>query len=202
VKGKQRRATKAAATCRTSKEITWTNLLGGLTINKEGIVTDIQCNHGVIIPPTVHPVYAFMHTFVNEMSSKTSATEFTRLVFEKHPRVIENAVNRKLARDLVLAIGSNFLITEDETSGSRPLAVSIMILESYEGDFDSAYLKMLPLMRDINCGGDRDTLRFFSKRLPCLCLNHKYIKSKCQVKIGKCSCCSQTFERATLRLCG
>lgn len=72
------------------------------------------------------------------------------------------------------------------------------------GDFGLVLVKSGPASRDLMGGGDRDVIRFYSKRskYQLYMLEYAATATKSQPKIGKCHHCSEEKERSSLRICG
>ena len=63
------------------------------------------------------------------------------------------------------------------------------------------WLSVQRVANGINCGGERDQIRFFAKRLTCSCLKERYARAKSEPKIGPCHHCMQVKKGASLRVC-
>ena len=59
-----------------------------------------------------------------------------------------------------------------------------------------------PVIRDVSGGGERQSTRFFTKRVACSCLKFRnaQVKKK-QLKTGMCDGCLHVARRETLMVC-
>jgi len=90
------------------------------------------------------------------------------------------------------------------TDNACILACSVLILENYAetNDVNASLYLAYPKKRDIDDGGEREALRFFSKRISCTCLDSLYAQAKSeQRKVGRCYGCEMTFKRSTFEVC-
>ena len=88
---------------------------------------------------------------------------------------------------------------------ARRIAIIALHLECYDGkgDFKSASHGTMMKGTAIASGNDRDTLKFYTKRISCSCLNERYKHArKTLPKMGKCSHCHEEKERSSLMTCG
>ena len=127
---------------------------------------------------------------------------------DNNRQVWDNATLRKMALDIMLAIGTNFFIL-DEVKRKNVLyfAQAISILEQYTGDgkygFNLATRKA-SRVHDLSGGREREIVRFYLKRVSCSCLKAMYsqIKKSQPCRVGKCSTCNQLKELSLLMHCG
>ena len=199
-KGKERKAKKDAA-----RLGWWKNW------NREGERT--SCTHGcVVLPPPDHAVLRFMNSF--EAKTQCGAFQIFELsevmekTFKLHPEVWNNDEYRQMAISILVSVGTNLILRganeEDNYSFEAQFALGILLLESYDGgDFDGTTLRAVLKGSNVAKGGKREVLKFYSKRLPCSCLQEKYKEAKKTLpKLGRCSYCKQTKERTSLMTCG
>ena len=199
-KGKERKA--KAATQQNDQERDWCRIIDwGLRRSK--------CRHGCgALPPKESDVSIFMDRYISESSDKISAIEYTSSVLKKSPQVVQDADMRKAARDILVTIGTNFLLNGNNIIGATSITSAIALLEGYddlsggEYAYDSAYYCASPLMRDLAGGNERDIIHFYSKRTPCSCLQILYALYKSKPKVGQCFTCHRTFLRKSLMICG
>ena len=97
---------------------------------------------------------------------------------------------------------------ESRHEGAIYHACAISLFEQYNGnsikDFSLALLKSLRVTLDLREGGEREVVRFFSKRVSCSCLKAKYslVKKSQPIRMGECSKCKRSKQRSSLMLCG
>jgi len=203
-KGKLRKARSTArAVC--VDESTWMNWVQWGTRMK-----GIQCSHGAIVTPSSNKdIDLFMSEFVDSLRQDFELSSLMRELLIKHPAVFNNNDERKTVTSNMLAMGTNDLLREKNdrkigTDNANVLACSILILEHYAetNDINASLYLAYPKKRDIDDGGEREALRFFSKRISCTCLDIMYAQAKSkQRKVGRCYGCEKTFKRSTLEVC-
>ena len=197
-KGKERRAKKEA-----SKGAWWRGWAVG---DSESIA---GCNHGcVALPSRDHAVSQFMNTFDDGWDSKSLHAALEG-AFDARPEVWRDAEHRQMAIDIFLSMGTNMILhrSRDDDSPKRERGIShaILFLECYDGDGDVNYaLTAMKAHRSLPDGcGERDVLKFYSKRLSCSCLKEKYKHARKTIpKLGKCMNCKERKERSYLTTCG
>ena len=79
------------------------------------------------------------------------------------------------------------------------VALTFLVVEALEDESTEDDFKLKT--RDLVQGGDRDVVRFFSKRITCSCLKEKYKRVKSEPKLGLCTYCKQRKERSELMVC-
>ena len=198
-KGKDRKAKKAAKE-EASKRIQiyndWQNWARGL--RADGTVVT-QCNHGfddVVLPEESHPVSRFISDYF-------SVDIGFSIILQRHPEVQNDDVYRKMAADILIRIGSNWLIKDNDRFGTN-IPSGIMVLENYGKTRD--YLSTV-YSRDIGAkrrdiSSRRDLLKFYRKRITCSCLKKMHLEArKTQLKVGECKHCGEVKERRLLMVC-
>ena len=167
------------------------------------------CTHGCpLLPAPDHAVSYFMDAlWTNSNANKLP----DRLIdtFDNHRQVWDNATLRKMASDIMVSIGTNYIMSTDNLNNEKKgLAVIISVLEQYNGNgkdgFNFAISKEYVVADDIRCGGEREIVRFFLKRISCTCLKAKYslIKKSQPTRMSGCSICKQVKVRSSMMLCG
>ena len=177
-KGKERRAKKEA---KAARQIPWW---------RDWAIGDSEsdggCSHGcVALPPRDHAAA------------------------KKHPEAWNDAEYRQMTIDILLSVGTNTILhgtrPDNKYQTARGIGEAALLLECYDSDFVGAHSvaimkEHLSLPR--GCG-ERDVLKFFSKRLPCSCLKEKHKEArKTLSKFGQCMHCQQEKERSALMTCG
>ena len=90
------------------------------------------------------------------------------------------------------------------------LAPAVSVFEQYSGngsdgnDYDNlALCKAARVADDLQCRGDRESIRFFLKGVSCTCSKAKYSLSKKSqpIRMGECFNCKQPKEQSSLLLC-
>lgn len=172
----------------------------------------IQCDHGLVIPNDKnHPVCAFMDDyFINGMRKGMANAPNLRDTFEKHTQVWNNYRHRKMAASILIRMSTNLLLSNDVDTW-LPNAFTILVLEYYDPTREiNATIRgcdVATKYRDISQGGKpsirRDLLKFYRKRTTCSCLKHMHLVARETLrKMGQCSHCGVTKERALLMVCG
>lgn len=211
IKGKDRKAKQAkqeAEKIEKQRKVVrdrWQRLARG-DLGERGI---IPCEHGFIalIPDADnHPVCAFMDEYWG--SDVTRISELLNNTYKKQPQVWENNSLRKQARDLLVSMGTNLLLTANEGQMlARDVALTIAVLESYDHtcDINSMIYKheVGIKLRDLFTGCSRDELKFFRKRTTCKCLKKMHLEArKARPKLGMCHKRREQKERTLLMVCG
>ena len=167
------------------------------------------CLHGCVLPSKGHPVYEFMDDWQKLTQTKEGMQPFPimEMTLQKHREVWDNEEMKKMARDIIVSIGTNLIL-----SGKQQLVHNagcnchcIILLENYRYDDNGlgvATHRGAAEMRDINGGVERDYIKFYLKRVSCSCLKKEYSKAKkTQSKEGCCSYCRQKQAWNTLMVC-
>jgi hypothetical protein len=126
--------------------------------------------------------------------------------FDNHRQFWDNAILRKMASDILVAIGTNFIMSTDNLNNETiRLAYIINVLEQYIGNgkdgINLATYKAYVVSDDLNYGGEREIIRFFLKRISCTCLKAKYSLVK-KFQPTMCHTCKQVKVRSSMMLCG
>ena len=71
-----------------------------------------------------------------------------------------------MAIDILLSMGTNTILATADMDVANRLAFPALFLETYDGtgDFGLVPVNSGPTSRDLMGGGDRDVIRFYSKR--------------------------------------
>lgn len=190
-KGKERKAKKEE---QKSKERVWQSWAFG------------ECKHGKNVLTTEgHPVTKYIDLFCSGESLYDRRTDMLQ-----YPEVYNNASYRKMASDILVSMGTNFLRTDCNVNACKELARAILVLENYnEADsIDSASMNRVVAtkIRELWCEtitSKRDILKFFSKRIACSCLKDMYSHARQNIpKLGECFWCDEIEERSSLMVCG
>jgi hypothetical protein len=168
------------------------------------------CNHGCpVLPAPDHAVSLFMDDLWAGVQ-KSPDSRFVLDKFDNHRQVWDNATLRKLALDIVVSIGTNFIILDKDHHGIKfasRLAVTIFLLEQYNGNGKDGFLLAIHqaslVAGDVKWGGEREGIRYYLKRIDCTCLKAKYslVKKLQPTRISKCSTCNQMKVRSSMMLC-
>lgn len=203
-KGKERRAKKEARSGEWWRH--WT--IG------DRAESDVGCNHGCVVPSRDHTVSRFMNTLDEELTRyRNDILTAMRNTFSKHSEVWNNAELRHMTSSVLLCIGTNLMLQKNPANGDKPIrwgvtiAQAILLLECYgdRGNFEDAYnLADMKVHRSLpGHYGERDVLKFYSKRLACSCLNEKYkLARRTLPKLGRCEHCDTFMQREHLMTCG
>ena len=211
-KGKDRKAKKEQAV-----RDKW---LGWAIGENKATGKSIECNHGCgLIPNDLdHPVASFLNHFITywdvHNEGNRTTIEMMQATFKRHQQVWTDESYKQTAVDILTTMGTNILLMEmsNERSGimwAISIAKTIVLLDHHDStvSFDVAIRnrRIRTRLRDLGSrtsSSRRDTLKFFSKRIPCSCLKkmHRKIR-KTQPKIGSCWGCGREFERVSLSVC-
>jgi len=170
-----------------------------------------RCNHGCpVLPATDHVVSLFLDAMWARSGIQESPDRVMLDKFDNHRQVWDDATLRKMSLDIMVAIGTNIILSTDNRNNydARRLAVVIAVLELYNGngkdDFHLAMWKTHLVIGDFVCGGEREFIRFFFKRISCTCLKAKYslVKKSQPTRTSGCDICKQIKVRSSMMLCG
>ena len=212
-KGKDRKVRKAqqeaekAELERARVHGVWTGWARGVDIRSGRKVS--QCKHGLdlTIPnDTDHPVVKFLDALYMNFANKKKGFKD---IFQPHLRdAWENNINKKMTINIMMSIGTNLLLSEDE-KGAHDLIPTLVTLEGYvgRGDISQYSRTSARKIRYIGSGGQnsmkRDTKKFYRKRIACKCLKEMHLEArKSPPKLGVCYHCKEVKERALLMVCG
>ena len=142
-KGKLRKAKAAAAS---PKEREWEVLARW----SERHVA-IQCNHGSTLSWSIgDPLYKYMNAVesfqANDKNLKDGITE----LYETYTSVWNNTEQREMAVEILLALGTNIILRDDDVDWASTFAIVSSVMENYEGNFNNAFYTRE--VRDINVG--------------------------------------------------
>ena len=170
------------------------------------------CTHGCpLLPAPDHVVSLFMDAMWLRSYSQESYFIFMLDNFDNHRQVWDNATLRKMALDIMLSIGTNDIILDTDDHGikhAEVLAIKMSVVEHYNGNgnggFKLAISKASLVADDLRCGGEREVIRFYLKRISCTCLKAKYslLKKSQPTRSSGCSICKQVKVRSSMMLCG
>jgi len=156
------------------------------------------------MPPRGHAVHNLMNTYEEGLSSSNySGLDGIKLAFEKHIEVLKDTAMRKMVMDILLSIGTNFILREG-VYDARAMTGPIILLEHYDGENT-----LIPAMSSSTekigyMGGvaEKDTIHFYRKRISCSCLKKRYSQvKKCQERGAECFRCKKMTNRETLKAC-
>lgn len=218
-KGKERKAKKEQAE-RAKVRTLW---LGWATGEEEYVTKTIECNHGCCLIPSAnsdHPVMCFIDDFVRYWkiySIESAAIVHLMLdTLQTHPKVWNDESSREMAVSILTTMGTNMLLATETKQNERAeswairIAKAINVLENHSGgSFEKTINSRRVAMKrrdlssiDCNCSSKRDTLKFFSKRVSCSCLQGLYQEArKSMPKMGICYGCVKETERVELSVC-
>jgi len=214
-KGKDRKAKKVEAERARVREM-WLGWAQG-----EDKVTGkkIKCDHRrVTIPNDLdHPVSRFMNDLITYRTADNVAYSTVRMLcdtLQTYPQVWNDNRYREMVVSILTSMGTNMLLMEtgDTERGvlwALDFAKSIAILENRDvtGCFEATVStqKVAIKRRDLGSptsSSRRDTLKFFSKRVPCSCLKERHQKEReTMPKMGVCFRCQKEEERVALSVC-
>jgi hypothetical protein len=164
------------------------------------------CNHGCPVLPDPNHAVSYL---IDDVWAHAAVQQRYIYTFDNYRQVWDISANRKLALDIMVAAGTNIILSIDNRAkvAAEYLAVTIAVLDQYNGngkdDFHLAMWKTNLVAEDLRCGGQREIIRFFLKRISCTCLKAKYslVKKSQPTRISKCSTCKQVKVRSSMMLC-
>ena len=215
-KGKDRKAKKLEAERAMIHERWWLYIARekkmGMTVTFTPSKESILCNYESVIPNDLdHPVSRFMDEFMTLDDLTLESLKYA--CQSKHGKIVlNNESYKEMVTQLMVRIGINMLLLDDETETSWALimAKSIIVLEDYYTDLDDSIEEVVysrdvqTKLRDINMvsSGRRDCLKFFSKRVSCSYLKKMHQEARrTQPKVGICYGCLLETERVALSVC-
>ena len=131
------------------------------------------CTHGCpALPAPDHAVSLFMDALWANSNDKTSYDLFMSNTVVNHRQVWgDDATLRKLALDIMVVIGTNFILDTDDHGIKLAdlLATTISAMEHYNGHgkINLAICQAYIVVDDLRCGGEREVVRFYLKRISC-----------------------------------
>lgn len=81
------------------------------------------------------------------------------------------------------------------------IASGVLMLENNGSSMNSHVIKHYEAHMKLMHGGERELIRFYSKRIPCSCLKELYARFRSVPKMAICSHCWEPKERSALRVC-
>jgi len=122
------------------------------------------------------------------------------------PGNLDDSNFRESLKSLYLATGTNSVCSwegYEEEVYIWYCAGVIIYLEEYEGlDFKARLVKLKMRLDDVVGGGERAATLFFSKRIPCSCLDEKKRRVISYPKTSVCCVCNEVKDCKTLMRCG
>ena len=167
------------------------------------------CAHGgdeMILSDNNHPVCSFMDTFF-DFDNRGTMSDILENTFQKHPKVWKSESYREIAVNILVRIGTNFLLSD--RAGLRFFARAIAVLENSDGSGDIESTVNCHVVatkyRDLHCTETsikRDLLKFFRKRVSCKCLKDMHLEARKSLpKLGVCNHCLEKAGRSSLMVC-
>jgi len=142
-KGKLRKAKAAAAP---PKESQWE-----MYAHWAGRNVAIQCNHSSTLSWSVgDPLYLYMSAVESFQASDKNLEDGITELYETHTSVWNNTKQREMAVEILLAIGTNIILRDDDVDWASTFAIVSSVMENYEGNFNAAFYTRE--VRDINVG--------------------------------------------------
>ena len=201
-KGKARK--KAAAAAARQQEIPRSNIVGTWLSQQSAEING--CRHGCSLLPEGHDVSKLIKTFYecwddasHDRLTGEIVVEAIKKTHNKYPGVWSDRTNRELATARLVSDGTHLLLSGVDAGKhiAGAVAVAIHCLPA-NGCLDlSSKLKIVDMLE----GCERSVLQFYSKRIPCSCLDDKYSRSKSKPKVGVCFHCKQRKEHCKLMVC-
>ena len=175
------------------------------------------CKHGCNIPSPDHVVAKFMNDYTLMNLREKPRWDRMNFLFDENYEsiaVVENSKQRNMAILIMASIGTNIILDMQDTRKiERAIIVAedILLMETIEKDLKvPRYARNDPAVRNIfwtidklKGGGQREVIRFFSKRIACNCLKQSYEEAKKAqpTRLGICAQCGPGKDRDSLLLC-
>lgn len=171
------------------------------------------CTHGApaLVSDHTNTVTRYIKAFFERRRHKVAKEDVISLLaslFGDFRDVWGDEILRRTALDVLLSVGTNMLLCGEAVAGKDMARIvaqeMILVLEKYEGEFGTALINVASACADLRGGGDRELVRFYSRRIPCSCLKGLYSEAKKvqPKKTSDCHCCRQTKDRASMMVCG
>mmetsp|Transcript_36477 Transcript_36477/g.59523 ORF Transcript_36477/g.59523 Transcript_36477/m.59523 type:complete len:265 (+) Transcript_36477:219-1013(+) len=180
------------------------HLIGNLSLQETK-----KCHHNGCTPPPPGDICdRFLSALVDVLNKAVDVSPnpiaahsaMFQYLEEKAPELTvvwdNEAIREKLASYLAY-LGTEYLLQGQERYTKMASAIALAVL-SFEME---PCANAAAMMRDLNDGNERETVRFFSKRINCSCLRKKCRQLKSQPKLSVCYGCKQKKERKELMLC-
>lgn len=202
-KGKDRKAKKEADKVEAERlraRTIWLKWAKGDLVGKTIACKHVSGNEIETSTSNNHPVCLLMDTVFCGTRSMSD-------VIDLHPQVWNNECYRKMAVCILIRVGTNMLLSENDAGFH--LARVIVVIELYDGNPSSVTAinsrETQSKMRDLSIGSAsirRDALKFYSKRVQCSCLKSMHQTARETIpKIGICMGCGKEKERVALSVC-
>mmetsp|Transcript_36948 Transcript_36948/g.66458 ORF Transcript_36948/g.66458 Transcript_36948/m.66458 type:complete len:257 (-) Transcript_36948:74-844(-) len=163
-----------------------------------------KCDHGSPPPPIGDICCRFLRAFENNLNvafddSRDAQEACVKALYTVlDGQEVCHTYRMKIADSLV-TLGTDYLLKGQVRYTNMATSVAIAVIGMDYDDLKRADTHAM--LRDLVQGGERETTRFFSKRIDCSCLKEKYKQVKHQPKLGMCSHCEQTKERRKFLVC-
>ena len=171
-----------------------------------------RCRHGAKeVPDECH---RFINTFYQEWSKSPAKDDDTPPLMRavattlmEFQEVWRNKIYLEAVKAHLVSHGTEMILQSEFNDAALELACAIITMDNYDPDSFSRTLRQ-PLPdkeymknRDLSQGCGRSLVQFYSKRIPCSCLDKKYAALKAQRKTGVCTYCEQRKEHSRLMMC-
>ena len=166
------------------------------------------CNHGCNIPSPDHVVAKFMNDYTLMNLRYMPQGKRMNFLFDENYEsiaVVKNSKLRNTALLIMASIGANIILDEqDKRRNERAIVVAgdILLMEAYQKDLKTAR-NIVRKIDELKGGGQREVIRFFSKRIACNCLKQPYKEAKKAqpTRLGICANCGPDKDRKILKDC-
>ncbi len=175
------------------------------------------CKHGCNIPSPDHAVAKFMNDYTLMNLREKPQWDRMNFLFDENYEsiaVVENSKLRNMALLIMASIGANIILDEQDTRRNERaiiVAEDVLLMEAIKKDLKAPhYGSNNPAVRNIfrtidklKGGGQREVIRFFSKRIACNCLKQPYEEAKKAqpTRLGNCAKCGPGKNRDNLMYC-
>ena len=185
--------------------------------NKEKKATTAleKCAHGLPVPlPVGHVLWDVMTVFESAFQrfspsdeNGTIASQAIDAIIFDYPKALSDNENRSKMKEMLLAVGTEALLSDERPQRAIMFAESVVRLEHLnncvhnKSKVEQVTTKGEREIRDLFGDGTRGLIRFFAKRVPCACLDKMNKEAKRQAKKGRCYSCCKFFDFNALLEC-
>jgi len=164
------------------------------------------CRHGCTLPPG-HVCNAFVQACYDEWDKAAAGTNMVVAIQDSINLALKTRPIKESdfyqAKSCFVEDGVNIILRGGFNTGTRKAFCMIAAaVQFFEGIHGRNTAKEMLKVNDILFGCKRTAIRFFSKRIPCSCLDDLYSEAKeTLTKMGGCRNCGQVKEHSALMEC-
>jgi uncharacterized membrane protein YhaH (DUF805 family) len=166
------------------------------------------CKYGCDIPSPDHVVAKFMNDYTLMNLRFRPVGDRMNFLFDNknyESIAVENSKPHNMALLIMASIGAKIILDEQDTRrNERAIVVAgdILLMEAIKKDQKTAR-NIVRKIDKLEGGGQREVIRFFSKRIACNCLKQLYKEAKKvqPTRLGICAHCGPGKDRDNLMYC-